>query len=301
MVAEGIGMDVGFIGLGAMGVGMADHLYKAGLLRVVWNRSVEKARAFAAEHAVDVADSPSQLAERCDLIVICVSADADVLSVMEAMRPGLGAGRIVVDTSTISVETARRAAVVAGEAGAAFLDAPVSGGTEGARNATLVMMVGGDAAVMARAEPALNAMSRLSVLMGPVGAGQATKAVNQIMAAGVNQAVTEALAFGEAMGLDMDKVIDVVASGAAGSWFLSHRGKTMVAEAYGPGFKIALHHKDLKICQDMLDGLGVALPMVEMTLHHYERLMSQGHGDDDISALFEQKRQFFVRPNKKGW
>jgi len=142
-------------------------------------------------------------------------------------------------------------------------------------------------------------MTKAVTHMGPVGAGQATKAVNQIMAAGINQAVTEALAFGQAMGLDMRKVIDVVGGGAAGNWFLSHRGPTMVEDVFKPGFKVALHHKDLSICKRMAAGLNVALPVVEMTLVHYQRLMQAGYGEEDISALYRLKREMFAKGSKE--
>ena len=155
------------------------------------------------------------------------------------------------------------------------------------------MMIGGEAAVLEQARPVLEAVGSRITHMGPVGAGQATKAVNQIMAAGINQAVTEALAFGAAHGLPMDRVIEVVGSGAAGNWFLTHRGPSMVEGRFEPGFRVALHHKDLMICRQMAGQLGVAMPVVEMTLVHYRRLMEAGLGDEDISALFREKRALF--------
>lgn len=292
-------MKVGFIGLGAMGSGMAANLARAGLLQGVWSRTAAKAEAFARAHGVTVAANPAALAQRCDVVITCVSADADVLAVVEAMRPALGAGKVVVDCSTISVGTARRAAGLVTAAGADFLDAPVSGGVEGARNGQLVMMVGGESEVLERVRPALAPMSKSVVHMGPAGAGQATKAVNQIMAAGINQAVTEALAFGAAMGLELDKVIEVVGGGAAGNWFVTHRGPTMIRDHFEPGFKVALHHKDLEICRAMAAEKNVALPLVEMTLHHYQRLMQAGHGEEDISALYRLKHELFAQGNKK--
>ncbi len=292
-------MKVGFIGLGAMGWGMAANLAKAGLLAIVWNRTAARAEAFAAEHGVEVAATPEALASACDVVLACVSADADVLEMVEALKPGLAAGSLVIDTSTISVQTAQEAARRLAEVGVEFLDAPVSGGVEGAKSGQLVMMVGGEAAVLDRVRPALEAMSKSITHMGAVGMGQATKAVNQIMAAGINQAVTEALGFGQAMGLDMDKVISVVGNGAAGNWFVNMRGPTMTRGTYEPGFKLALHHKDLSICRAMLDKLNVSLPTVEMTLHHYERLMAAGHGEEDISALYRLKREMFEKGNKK--
>ncbi|KAB7623984.1 NAD(P)-dependent oxidoreductase [Alkalilimnicola sp. S0819] len=286
-------MKTGFIGLGGMGRGMAANLHRAGLLSVVYNRSYERAIEFAGAHGVTAADEIPTLAAECELIFTCVSRDEDVLDVIDAMLPALRPGSIVVDCSTIAVDTAKEAARRLAERDARFLDAPVSGGVEGARNGQLVMMVGGDPAVLERVRPALDAMSKAVTHMGEVGAGQATKAVNQIMAAGINQAVTEALAFGQASGLDMDKVIQVVGGGAAGNWFVNHRGPTMTRGVFEPGFKVALHHKDLGICRKMLEARGVALPVVEMTLKHYERLMEQGHGEEDISALYRLKRAMF--------
>ena len=202
---------------------------------------------------------------------------------------------MVLDTSTVSRETAVRAAELLQPAGASFLDAPVSGGIEGARKGTLAMMIGGDATVIAAVSPVLEAIAGRIAHMGPVGSGQATKAVNQVMAAGINQAVTEALAFAQALELPLDKVIDVTGSGAAGNWFLQHRGPTMMQGQFDPGFRVALHYKDLAICKQMAEEFDVALPLVEMTLIHYRRLMGAGYGDEDISSLFREKRGLFDR------
>lgn len=292
-------MRVGLIGLGAMGSGMAHRLAQAGLLSAVWNRSRSTAAVLAESLGVTVCPNPAALARECDLIVTSVSADSDVLEVMAAMQEGLGHGKIVVDTSTIGVNTVLQAVERAGRSGAWFIDAPVSGGKEGAHSGTLVMMVGGDSAAIDRAMPALAVMAKKVVRMGDSGQGQAAKAVNQVMCAGINQAVCEALAFGQALGLDMDDVIGVIGGGAAGNWFLEHRGHTMLRGSFEPGFKCALHHKDLSICRRMLDGLGVALPMVEMTLKHYERLLDQGHGEEDISVLYRLKQALFAKGNKR--
>ncbi|MBA1146428.1 NAD(P)-dependent oxidoreductase [Ectothiorhodospiraceae bacterium WFHF3C12] len=292
-------MKAGVIGLGAMGSGMAKNLARAGMLASIWNRTRQVAEDWAKELGVDAAADPAEVARACDVIITCVSRDEDVLEMMEALAPGLAEGKVVVDTSTVSVDTVNKAAEVVAAKGARLLDAPVSGGKEGAHNATMVMMVGGEREAFDRALPVLEAISKSQTYMGESGKGQATKAVNQIMAAGINQAVTEALAFGQTMGLDMDKVVDVVGGGAAGNWFVNHRGKTMTKGVYEPGFKLALHHKDLSICRQMLDKLDVALPVVEMTLKHYERLMEEGHGDEDISALYRAKRELFETGNKK--
>ncbi|HET6724836.1 MAG TPA: NAD(P)-dependent oxidoreductase [Gammaproteobacteria bacterium] len=283
-----------FIGLGAMGAPMARNLHDAGFLVGVYNRTPERTEAFATETGCTAAVSIAELGRDCEAVVLCVSADADVLSVVDALVPSLSRDAIVIDCSTVKAETAREAARRLAEVGAHFIDAPVSGGTEGARAGTLAMMVGGEADIVERARPVLQAMAKRIVHMGPAGAGQATKAVNQIMVAGINQAVTEALAFGEAMDLPMDKVIDVVGGGAAGNWFLDHRGPTMVKGEFPLGFKLSLHQKDLEICQAMAARHDVQLPVIEMTLLHYARLLRQGHGDEDISTLFRLKRQLFA-------
>ena len=284
-------MKTGVIGLGAMGSGMALNLHKAGRLHGVWNRTRSKAERVAGQTGVILFESPAGLASGCELVILCVSRDADVLEMTEQVASSATAGTIVVDTSTVSSATAQRAAGLLAEKNVAFLDCPVSGGVEGARNGTLAMMAGGDAEVLARAEETLGAIAATVTLIGPTGSGQACKAVNQIMCAGVNQAVTEALAFGEAMGLDMNKVVDVVAKGAAGNWFLDHRGKTMLVNDNDTGFKLNLHHKDLTICKAMIRELDkVSLPLVDTTLKQYEELMEQGYGDEDISALYRLKR-----------
>jgi 3-hydroxyisobutyrate dehydrogenase len=283
----------GFIGLGAMGARMAHNLYADGYLTAVWNRSREGLDAFLAEHTLAAADSPAALAEQTRVLFTCVSADADLLQLVGQLVPGLQQGAVLIDCSTVSRAAAVAAADRVVARGADFLDAPVSGGVEGARAATLAMMVGGDAGVLERVRPVLEVVAGRITHMGPVGSGQATKAVNQIMAAGINQAVTEALAFAEAQGLPLERVIEVVGSGAAGNWFLEQRGRSMVERRFAPGFRVALHHKDLQICQQMAQEFGVSLPVVEMTLIHYRRLMEAGFGDEDISALFRQKRALF--------
>lgn len=283
-------MQAGFIGLGAM----AANLHRAGLLAAVHNRSADVAARFADAYGVPALSDPAALAERCDLVVICVSADDDVLSVIRALTGGLQSGSLVVDCSTIAADSARKAAQMVAAADAIFMDAPVSGGTEGAQRGTLTMMVGADDAAIATARPALQAMGETIVHMGPVGAGQSTKAVNQVMAAGINQAVTEAMAFASALDLPLDKLVDVVGSGAAGNWFVNHRGASMVAGNYdGFGFKLALHHKDLRICSRMAQAVGGSLPSAEHTLRDYETLMAAGHGDEDIFALYRVSQRLF--------
>lgn len=292
-------MRTGVIGLGAMGAPMARNLHLAGYLETVWNRTCATADQLAGELGAAAAADPAALASRCELVVLSVSADADVLEMVQALLPGVKAGTVVLDTSTVSRETAVHAADLLQAVGAVFLDAPVSGGIEGARNGTLAMMIGGDAASIERVTPVLNALAGRVEHMGPVGAGQATKAVNQLMAAGINQAVTEALAFANALELPLGKVIEVTGSGAAGNWFLDHRGPTMTQGKYDPGFRVALHHKDLTICKHMAEQFDVALPVVEMTLIHYRRLMAAGYGDEDISALFREKLGLFDKTGER--
>ena len=286
-------MKTTVIGLGAMGAGIAGNLFRAGHLSQAWNRSSERAQAAAAQHGFAIADSLESAAAQSDLVITSVSADGDLHQVVDRLCRAMSAGSVVLDTSTVSIETAREVSARLEAHGIHFLDGPVSGGKEGAEKGTMVMMIGGDAKVLGQLMPALESISRKVVHMGPVGSGQATKAVNQIMCAGINQAVTEALAFGQHQALDMDKVVDVVSSGAAGNWFVEHRGRSMCSGRFDPGFRVALHHKDLKICQSMLAADEVQLPMVEITLVHYERLMADGHGDEDISALYRVKRPLF--------
>ncbi|HEX5340378.1 MAG TPA: NAD(P)-dependent oxidoreductase [Gammaproteobacteria bacterium] len=289
-------MKTGFIGLGAMGYPMALNLHRAGLLAAVFNRSRGKAETLAKDTGCIAAETIPELARQCDAVVICVSADRDVIEVVDALAAHLEAGALVIDCSTVSADTARTAAARLAKRGTDFLDCPVSGGTEGAKHGSLAMMCGGTESAFQRAQPILTALGKRIVRMGPVGAGQATKAVNQIAVAGIAQAVTEALAFAEAQGLPLEQVIEVVGSGAAGAWFLSHRGPNMVRGQYPLGFKVALHDKDLGIVQQMAAAQGVQLPVVEMTRVHYRRLMQDGHGDEDISSLFRLKHALFAKP-----
>ena len=287
-------MKTGFIGLGSMGLPMARNLHRAGLLHAVWSRTPEKALALLTETGCRVCADPAELAGECDAIVSCVSADADLLEVIDAMRPGLRHGVLVIDCSTTSAEAARTADERVRAAGAQFLDCPVTGGTEGARQGTLAILVGGDAAAFERARSILAAMGRTIAHFGPVGAGQAAKAVNQIMVAGINQAVSEALAFAGAEHLPIDKLVETLGQGAAASWFLANRGPNMLRGTYPLGFKVRLHQKDLEICRRMAARFGVRLPLVEMTLLHYKRLLATAEQDEDISSLHRLKAAMFT-------
>jgi 3-hydroxyisobutyrate dehydrogenase len=288
-------LSVGFAGLGAMGRGMARNLHRAGLLTAVWNRTGSVASEIANELGVPAAATLADLAARCSCIVICVSADADVLDVVDDLLPSLASGAIVIDCSTVSGDTARDAARRVATRNAAFLDAPVSGGVEGARYGTLAIMVGGTEATYERALPVLCAMGRTVAHFGAHGAGQAAKATNQIMCAGIIQAVSEAMAFAKAEGLPLGLLIETLGKGAGSSWYFVHRAPNIVRNAYPPGFRVRLHEKDLRICHDMAARHGAELPIVEMTLAQYRRLVEQGHGDEDISTLFRLKDLLFAK------
>jgi 3-hydroxyisobutyrate dehydrogenase len=282
-------MRAGFIGLGAMGAPMAGHLHAAGLLAVVANRTVEKARVLAAGWGVAVAGDVAPFAG-CDVVMLCVPADADVLDNVRALAAVLAPGAIVVDHSTVAMQTAREAHALLAARGIGFLDAPVSGGVEGARNGKLSVMVGGDADVLARARQALEAYALRITHMGGPGAGQATKAVNQVLVAGIAQAVCEGLALGEKLGLSADRLVPTLAAGAAGNWFLDKRGATMLADDFTPGFKSALLLNDLRIVAGMARDAGNRATVIEQSLADYAELVAQGHGAEDTSALIRLKR-----------
>jgi 3-hydroxyisobutyrate dehydrogenase len=287
-------LRVGFVGLGAMGLGMSRNLHKQQLLSAVWNRTPAKAQQIAQETGCTAVAKVADLAALSDVIVMCVSADADVLEIVDAIGPSLRANTIVIDCSTVSADTARAAAHRLRERGAQFLDAPVSGGTEGARNGTLAIMVGGDAQAFERALPVLKAMGPTVAHFGASGSGQAAKATNQIMCAGVIQAVAEAMAFAKSEDLPLDKLIETLGKGAGSSWYFVNRAPNILRGSYPAGFRVRLHEKDLKICREMAARHGVQLPLIEMTLLHYRRLIEQGHGDEDISTLFHLKDALFA-------
>ena len=288
-------MHVGFIGLGAMGMHMARNLHKAQLLGGVWNRTPATSRALAAELGCAAPASAAELARDCDALVLCVSADSDVLEIVDAIRKSVRSGALVIDCSTVSAETARRAHAILSESGAEFLDAPVSGGVEGARDATLAIMVGGDASAFERARPVLAALGRTITHFGACGAGQAAKATNQIMCAGIVRAVAEAMAFAKAQGLPLQAVVDTLGKGAGSSWYFVNRAPNMIRGSFPAGFRIRLHQKDLGICRDMAAALGVHLPVVDSMLEEYAQLIARGHGDEDISAVYRLKAELFER------
>lgn len=282
---------VGFVGIGIMGGGMAANLVKAGFDVVVWNRTRSKAETV---EGAAVAESPAEVARRCDVILICVSDSPDVIEVVEGaggLLEGMRAGSLVVDHSTISPSVTRQLAEKVTEAGGSWVDAPVSGGSEGAVNGTLSIMVGGDDADVARAMPYFEAMGKTITHVGPVGSGQLVKLVNQMLVV-INQlAVSESLLFAEAAGLDLDATLQAVTGGAAGSWMLANRGPQMVARDWRPGFTIDLQQKDLRLVLEAADELGVPALGTSLAFHLYRTLQAQGLGSEGNHAMVKALEQ----------
>jgi 3-hydroxyisobutyrate dehydrogenase len=278
-------MSVGFVGIGIMGSGMARNLVAKGHDVVVWNRTRERAEAIV---GASIAGSPREVAERCEVVAICVSDTPDVEAVLggdAGILAGLGEGSLVVDHSTISPSATHRFAALAAEKGAALVDAPVSGGSEGAANGTLSIMVGGTDADVARARPIIEAYGTTITHVGPVGAGQQVKLVNQVLVVVTQLAVSEGLLLAEAAGLDLDATLSAVTGGAAGSWMLANRGPQMAVRDWRPGFTIDLQQKDLRLVLEAADELGVPLPGTALVFQLYRALQAQGLGAEGNHAL----------------
>lgn len=267
-------MSVGFIGLGTMGSGMAKNLVAAGRDVVVWNRTASRLDPLIAAGATAAA-SPAEVAAKNDFVFVCVSDTPDVEAVVAGpggVLEGLRPGALIVDHSTISPRATIRLAELVAERGGSWLDAPVSGGAEGAERGTLSIMVGGDPADLDRARPYLEAYGTTITHVGPVGAGQQVKIVNQILVV-VNQlAASEALLFAQQAGLDLAATIDAVKDGAAGSWMLANRGPQMIVRDWSPGFTIDLQQKDLRLALEAADELGVPLPGTALVFQLYRAL-----------------------------
>jgi 2-hydroxy-3-oxopropionate reductase len=278
---------VGFIGLGIMGEAMAANLVAAGRDTVIWNRTTSRADSLVGAGAT-LAASPFDVASRCDIIMICVSDTPDVEAVVfgvDGAAEGIRPGGLIIDHSTISPEATKAFATAITNRGGGWLDAPVSGGSEGAVNGTLSIMVGGDPEQFDRALPYLRDVGSTITLVGPTGAGQLVKAVNQILVV-VNQlAVSEALLLAEAGGLDLSATLRAVEGGAAGSWMLSNRGPQMIERDWRPGFTIDLQQKDLRLVLDAADELGVPVPGTSLVFQLYRALQSQGLGAEGNHAL----------------
>jgi len=279
-----------FLGLGVMGYPMAGHLAKAGHDVTVYNRTGAKAAKWVEQHGGRSAPSAADASRDADLVLMCVGNDHDVRAVGNAALEGMRAGATLVDHTTASAEVARELSAAAKARGVEFLDAPVSGGQAGAENGKLTIMVGGDDGAFRNAEPVLAHYARAVTLLGPTGSGQLTKMVNQICIAGLVQALSEGIDFAQRAGLDPLRVLDVISKGAAQSWQMENRGKTMVEDKFDFGFAVDWMRKDLGICLDAARGNGAALPVTAMVDQFYARLQARGGGRWDTSSLIRLLR-----------
>jgi len=280
---------VGFIGLGIMGRGMANNLLKAGFSIRLWNRTASRVEALVAAGA-EARSSPADVAAHSDIIITCVSDTPDVEAVIlgeNGVIHGASAGALVIDCSTISPKVTRDIAAKLNEKGVHMLDAPISGGSEGAAKGTLSIMIGGEAAQVERAMPVLQAMGKTITHVGEQGAGQMVKLVNQILVVGHALAMSEALLFAQAGGLDLRKTLDAVKGGAAGSWMLSNRGPQILERDWRPGFMIKLQQKDLRLVLEAADQLGIPLPATSLIFNMYRPLEAQGLSEEGNHALIK--------------
>lgn len=283
---------VGWIGLGAMGWPMAGHLHAQGMLKAVWNRSADKAKAFVDQHPhTTLAADPVALAGEVDVVVMCVSADQDVLGLIDQLTGHLRADQIVIDHSTIAPATAETVAQRLADVGVSAIDAPVTGGVEGAIQGTLSVLAGGDWAAFQTVEPILDAYAKVTQHLGAAGRGQAGKAVNQLMVAGIAEAVCESLALLEALDLPKQAMLELLSGGAAGSWFLDKRGHTMLEDRFDVGFAPDLLVKDLKICESVATQAGIDSAVLKQAIPDYEQVVATDQTSRDISALIRLKRR----------
>lgn len=280
-------MRIGYAGIGIMGKGMAANLLNAGHRVTVWNRTPERTEPLVAAGA-EVAKSPAELAQVCDIIMMCVSDTADVVAVTlgeNGLIEGLDAGKIIVDHSTISASETKKLAAAVQEKGADWVDAPVSGGSEGAERGTLSIMVGGSSETLEKVLPYLDAYGSSITHIGPTGTGQMAKLVNQILVVGNSLAISEALLLAEAGGLDLETTITAVKGGAAGSWMLANRGPQIIARDWRPGFTIDLQQKDLRLVLEAADELAVPVPGTSLVFQMYRALQRRGLGHEGNHAL----------------
>ncbi len=287
---------VAFLGLGVMGYPMAAHLrHKGGHEVTVYNRTRARAEQWAGEHGGRVAATPAEAARGQAFVFSCVGNDDDLRQITlgkEGAFAAMEPGAIYIDNTTASAAVARELHAAAAARSTGFLDAPVSGGQAGAQNGVLTVMVGGDEAHFARARPVIDAYARMVGLMGPAGAGQLTKMVNQICIAGLLQGLAEGLHFAKRARLDVDKVVEVISKGAAGSWQMENRHKTMNAGAYEFGFAVDWMRKDLGICLDEADRNGAKLPLTALVDQFYKDIQSMGGSRWDTSSLLARLEQF---------
>jgi 3-hydroxyisobutyrate dehydrogenase len=278
---------IGFIGLGIMGSGMAHNLVEKGHAVVVWNRTGARMDALV-EAGAAAGDSPADVARRCPIVMICVSDTPDVEAVLTSdagVLEGISAGSLIVDHSTISPTATVRFAEEVAERGGAWVDAPVSGGSEGAVRGTLSIMAGGADEDIERARPYMEAFGTTITHVGPLGAGQRVKIVNQILVVVTQLAVSEALLFAAASGLDLETALDAVKGGAAGSWMLANRGPQMIERDWRPGFTIDLQQKDLRLALQAADTVGVPIPGTALVFQLYRALQNEGLGGEGNHAL----------------
>lgn len=280
-----------FIGLGVMGYPMAGHLVRAGHAVTVYNRTQTKAEEWARAHGGASAPTPAAAAQGADFVFTCVGNDDDLKAVVlgdDGAFAGMAAGAALIDHTTASAKVARMLAAEAAARGLGFLDAPVSGGQQGAQNGQLSVMVGGDQAVFARAVPVMQAYAKAMTLIGPTGAGQLTKMVNQICLAGLTEALAEALNFATRAGLDGDKVLAAIGKGAAQSWMMDHRATTMLEDRFDFGFAVDWMRKDLGIALDEARGNGAGLPVAALVDQLYAEVQNAGGGRLDITSLIRR-------------
>ena len=283
--------NVTFLGLGVMGYPMAGHLAAKGHTVTVYNRTAAKAAAWAQEHGGQHAATPALAAKGADFVMACVGNDDDLRAVClgpDGAFAGMVAGAVFVDHTTVSAEVTRELATTARAQGIGFVDAPVSGGQAGAQNGILSVMCGGDAADYGRAEPVIAAYARICRLLGPSGAGQLAKMMNQICIAGLVQGLSEALAFGQKAGLDGAAVVEVISQGAAGSWQMVNRHKTMLADQFDHGFAVDWMRKDLGICLKTADEIGASLPVTALVDQFYKDVQNMGGQRQDTSSLIRR-------------
>jgi 3-hydroxyisobutyrate dehydrogenase len=292
-------MRVGFVGLGTMGGAMAANAARAGFQVTAWNRTPGRAVDLH-ELGVSIGDSAAAVAAASDVVISIVSDTPDVEAVLfgpDGVAEGATSGALVIDMSTISPSATREFAERLSKQGVAMLDAPVSGGSEGARKGTLSIFVGGDAADLERARLVLESLGTTITHVGPIGAGQAVKAVNQVILAGTYLGVAEGIVLALKSGLDVDQVVGALSGGAAQSWVLTNRSGRMKDNDYPLGFKVALHRKDLGIALGMARELGTSLPISALCEAIEAGLMGQGHGDDDMSAVARSIRALSGLPS----
>ncbi|MCA1334325.1 NAD(P)-dependent oxidoreductase [Pseudooceanicola marinus] len=288
-------VKVAFLGLGVMGYPMAGHLAAKGHDVTVYNRTSAKAEAWVAEHGGAFGATPAEAATGAEIVFTCVGNDDDLRAVCageDGAFSGMSEGAVLVDHTTVSAKVTAELYALAADTGLGFVDAPISGGQAGAENGALSVMCGGDEDVFERVAPVIDAYAKICRLMGPSGAGQMTKMCNQIAIAGLVQGLSEALHFSEKAGLDGEKVVEVISQGAAGSWQMANRYKTMLADEFEHGFAVDWMRKDLGICLSTGDEIGAPLPVTALVDQFYKDVQAMGGGRWDTSSLIKRLKAF---------